>query len=389
MIPRDLAPVLKRSAELYPVVTLTGPRQSGKTTLVRDLFDLPYVSLEPLDRRQEVREDPRAFLAEHADGVIVDEVQHVPELLTYLQEEVDERPQPGRFILTGSQHPGLAGGVSQSLAGRTALHQLHPLTLTELRRFPNAPTDMWETVWAGGYPRIWDAGIPPERWLADYTATYVERDVRNVLTVGDLSSFQRFLQLTAGRTAQEENLNGLGGDAGVTRNTASSWLSVLEATFVAFRIPAWSTNMRRRAVKSAKVHMADTGIVCHLLGIHAPSQLRTHPLRGAIFETWVVNEIRRSRANLGITGGLHHYRETRGAEIDVVIDEDGEMTFVEVKSGITVAGDWFDAMLEVAARIPTMDIRSVLVHGGDRAHSRRGVDVVPWTDIDTITTRAL
>lgn len=260
MIDRDLAKEVTRAASWYPVVTLTGPRQSGKTTLVRHLFaDRPYITLEPLDIRSQVQEDPRGFLADHAGGAVIDEVQHVPELLPYLQQEVDERPQPGRFVLTGSQHLGLMQAVTQSLAGRTAILHLHPLSWVELRRFADAPTELWDVVWAGGFPRIHDVGIPPNRWLADYTATYVERDVRQILSVGDLRNFRTFLELLAGRTAQEENLTALGSDTGVARNTAAAWLSVLETTFMCFRLPAWSANVRKRAVKAAKLHLADTG----------------------------------------------------------------------------------------------------------------------------------
>ncbi|MGH8905569.1 MAG: ATP-binding protein [Egibacteraceae bacterium] len=381
MIDRDLAPEVLRAAEWYPVVTVTGPRQSGKTTLVKQLFThLPYVSLEPLDVRAEVREDPRGFLASHLGGVVVDEVQHVPELLPYLQEEVDRAPDPGRFVLTGSQHLPLAQAVAQSLAGRTAVLHLHPLTWPELTRFPNHPRDLWHAVWAGGFPRIWDVGIPPDRWLRDYTTTYVERDVRQVLAVGDLRAFRTFLELCAGRTAAEENLTAIGNDAGVARNTAAGWLSVLEATFLAFRLPAWSPNVRKRAVRAPKLHLADTGLACHLLGVREPDQLRRHPLRGPLFETWVAAEVRKARANRGVTEGLHHFRETRGAEVDLVVTDGADVTLVEAKSGATVASDWFDGLRDVAARFSdaTTSLAGVLVYGGDRPHERRGTAVLPW-----------
>jgi len=340
MIPRNLAGPLRDLAKRYPVVTVTGPRQSGKTTLCRATFpDTAYVSLEPLDEREFARTDPRGFLRLYADGAVIDEVQHVPGLLSYLQAEVDERPMPGRFILTGSQHFGLSAAVSQSLAGRTGVLYLLPLSLDELRRFPSPPTGLFATLWSGGYPRIFDQGLPPDRWLADYTTTYVQRDVREVLNVGDLQAFTTFLQLCAGRTAQEVNLSSLGADAGVSHNTAKSWLSVLEASFICFRVPAWHRNLGKRLRKAAKLHFVDSGLACRLLGIRTAEQLIHHPLRGAIFESWVASEAYKARAHRGLDPSLFHLREDRGAEIDLVVEAADEFLLVEAKSGATVVPD--------------------------------------------------
>lgn len=236
MIRRNIAAVLRRVATQYPVVTLTGPRQSVKTTLCRSTFPRkPYVSLEPVDRREYAQRDPRGLLAEYPAGAIFDEIQNVPNLTGFLQEEVDARPGPGRFILTGSQQLNRLHAVGQSLAGRTAvLHLLAP-GLAELRRFSNPPSDLMAVLWTGAYPRIHDRQVPAARWLADYVSTYLQRDVRQVLNVVDLSAFTTFLRLAAGRTGQELNLSSLGADAGVSHNTARSWLSVLEASFICFR----------------------------------------------------------------------------------------------------------------------------------------------------------
>lgn len=378
MIPRDLARPLRQAAASYPVVTLTGPRQSGKTTLCRAAFPrLRYVSLEPPDVRAHARADPRSFLADLEGGAILDEVQHAPDLVSYLQAEVDARPEPGRFILTGSEHFSLTGRIAQSLAGRTAVLHLLPPSLGELRRFPSPPSTLWEVLFAGAYPRIHDRGIPPSRWLGDYVATYVERDVRAVLDIGNLAAFTTFLGLCAGATAQEVNLSRLGADAGVTHNTARAWLSVLEASFLVFRSPPWLRNARKRLVKAPKLHFLDAGLCCYLLGIREPDQLRTHPLRGAIFESWVASEIFKVRAHAGLPPRIAHRREVRGAEIDIVVDRGARgPLWVEAKSGATVAEDWFLALTAVRGE-------RRIVHGGDRAERRGDVRVVPWSRIDT------
>lgn len=388
MIERDLAAALRRVATQYPVVTLTGPRQAGKTTLCRAVFpEKPYVTFEPLDTRAYAREDPRGFLEEHRRGAILDEVQHVPELLSYLQAEVDERPEPGRFVVTGSQHFGLTASISQSLAGRTAVLHLLPPSLGELRRFPGPPVDLLTALWAGAYPRIHDRGIPAPRWLADYVATYVQRDVRQVLNVGDLQAFTTFLRLCAGRTAQELNLSALGADAGVSHNTARSWLSVLEASFICFRLPSWHRNVKKQIVKAPKLHFFDSGLACHLLGIQEPEQLRHHPSRGAIFESWVVSEAYKARVHRALEPRLFHYRDVRD-EVDLVVDTGPSVLLVEAKSGATVTSDFFGPLQRLARLVGVADettsIGLRLVYGGESAQRRSGVEVVPWGGLDAV-----
>lgn len=368
-----------------PVVAVTGPRQSGKTTLCRACFpEHEYVNLEPLDVRDFAASDPRGFLAQHPGPVVIDEVQRVPDLLSYLQVEVDQRPDPGRFVLTGSQHLGLSEAVSQSLAGRVALLHLLPFSLDEVHRFPHPPDDLWSTVWSGGYPRIHDQGLSPDDWLGDYTATYVQRDVRQVLQVTDLVTFTSFLRLAAGRSAQEVNLSNLGSDVGVTHPTVRAWLSVLETSFVVFRLPAWRRNVRKRVVKAAKLHFVDTGLACHLLGIRNADQLRAHPLRGAIFETWVASEILKARLHRRLRADLFHLRETRGAELDLVV-EGPRPIGVEVKSAATVAPDFLDGLRAVLASggaAGEMDAR--LLYGGARRERRGEIDVIPWAEIQSV-----
>lgn len=389
MIRRNLENRFTEHAERMPVVAVTGPRQSGKTTLCRMTFpERRYVSLEPLDTREYARTDPRGFLRQYGDGVILDEVQRAPDLFSYLQEVVDEDPSPGRFILTGSQHFGLSEAISQSLAGRVGLLHLLPLALDELRRFDDAPTDLWETVWSGGYPRIPDRGLDAGRWLADYLTTYVQRDVRQVLEVTNLDAFATFLRLTAGRTAQELNLTTLGSDAGVSHNTARSWLSVLDTSFLTFRLPRWHRSFRKRVVKSPKIHLVDSGLACHLLGIREADQLRTHPQRGAIFESWVASEVLKARLNEGLEADLHHLRETRGVEIDMLVEDGDSLIGVEMKSGATVAGEFTENLIELGRRIerelPHLRYDPRLVYGGEQVQSRGEVRVVPWSQISEL-----
>ena len=281
MIERDLADKVKTAAASFPAVTLTGPRQSGKSTLCRAVFpDLAHINLEEPDVRSFALRDPRGFLAQYPHGAIIDEVQRCPQLPSYLQVIIDDDPSPGRWILTGSQNLALLESVSQSLAGRTAVLHLLPLARDEVRRFDTYPSDLDEAMLAGGYPRIFDRGLSPAEWLGAYVGTYIERDVRTITTVGDLVTFQRFVELCAGRTGQLLNVSALAADAGVAQPTAKAWLSVLETSFITFRLPALYANIRKRLVKMPKLHFYDTGLVCWLLGIRNTDQLRAHPLRG-------------------------------------------------------------------------------------------------------------
>ena len=387
MISRDLQPVLMHWAEAYPVVTLTGPRQSGKTTLCRAAFpDKPYISLEPLETRAFALEDPRGFLGQYPQGAILDEVQHAAGLLSYIQDLVDRDPATGRFILTGSQHFGLSDAVSQSLAGRTAILHLLPPSLAELRRFPAAPKDLFSTMFMGAYPRIHDQDIPPERWLADYVATYVQRDVRQVLNVGDLLGFNTFLRLCAGSTGQELNLSRLGADAGVSQPTAKAWLSVLESSFLCFRLGPWHRNHRKRLVKAPKLHFYDAGLVCYLLGIRTAQQLETYPLRGSIFETWVASEVMKLHLHRGLEATAFHYREVAGLEVDLVLEEPDRTRLVEFKSGRTVAGSWLKSLMEVKETLQAgssdQAFEAILIYGGDQQQVRSGVHIHPWDRLE-------
>ena len=387
MITRALEPRLRSLARKFPVVTVTGPRQSGKTTLCRAVFpDKPYVSLEAPDIQDFARRDPRQFLAERRDGAVLDEVHRVPELLSYVQALVDETPGPGRFVLTGSANFALLQSLGQSLAGRTALLELLPLSLEEVRRFPRPPTDLLDLLWRGSAPATYDRGLAPGDWYPSYVATYVERDVRTILNVGDLVAFQTFLRLCAGRTGQLLNLSALGADAGLTHTTAKSWLSVLEAGYVTWRVPPFHANVGTRLVKTPKLHFFDTGMVCHLLGIRSADQLREHPLRGAIFETWVASEIHKVRVHRGLSPGLTFFRDRKGREVDLIVERGQDLLAVETKSGQTVADDFFAGLRAfdavVATARPRPRVRGFVVYGGEMAQDRTAGTVVPWSALD-------
>ena len=385
MITRDLATQLERAASWSPSVTVTGPRQSGKTTLCRALFpDRPYRSLEAPDDRAFAVEDPRAFLAQFPDGAVIDEVQRVPDLLSYLQGAIDDDPTPGRWILSGSQNLALIESVSQSLAGRTALHQLLPLSWNEVRRFPDHPATLEEAIMTGGYPRILDQELDPSEWLRSYVGTYIERDVRAISNVGDLGAFQRFLGLCAGRTGQLLNYSSLADDCGITQPSAKSWFSILEASFIAFHLPVFSGKVRKRLIKMPKLHFLDTGLACWLLGIRTPEQLVSHPLRGVLFETWVASEVLKHRTHHGETRGLSYYRERGGGELDLVVDDPSGMTLIEAKSAKTPSSSLFDSARRIRQHLGEVGTRAevVVVYGGDE--SRRNSDrsrLVPWRQI--------
>ena len=398
MLRRHLTEALKSAAASYPVVTLTGPRQSGKTTLVQALFtDHRYLSLEAPDIRARAIEDPRGLLAQ-SDRLILDEVQRAPELLSYIQGLVDADPRAGRFILTGSQNLLLMETVSQTLAGRTAFLRLYPLSLAELsERQPLDPLNLdragaspaatggpptgrtlWATLVDGFYPRIHDRGIPASEWLADYSRAYVERDVREVMQISDARSFERFVRLAAAHTATELNLTSLASDVGITQQTARRWLTALEIGYLATTLPPHHANYRKRLRTRPRLHFLDTGLVCYLLDIRDAATLERHPLRGAVFESFVVSELVKSFAAMRRDPSLYFWRDATGHEIDILIDAGGRLVPVEVKSGRTVAADAVDTLAWWTS-IPSNPNRGgVLVHGGEESFDFKGFRVLPW-----------
>jgi uncharacterized protein len=378
---RILAAALRRAAKKYPIVAVTGPRQSGKTTLCKSVFaKLPYVNLEALDTRSFAIADPRGFLARYADGAIFDEVQHAPDLLSYLQVQVDQSERNGRFVLTGSQNFALSAAISQSLAGRVATMHLLPLSWKELLQFPNAPKNLFDALFQGSYPRIFDQKIPASQWLADYFLSYVQRDVRGILKVGDLQSFTRFVRLCAASSGQELNLNRLGADAGVSQPTAKTWLSVLETSFICSSLMPWSNNLRKRLVKAPKLFFWDSGLMCYLLGVQTAKQLQQHPLRGAVFETWVVAELIKQRIHHHRPYQAFHYREVAGMEVDLILQDASSWFAIEAKSGQTMDGSFLTALRKCQEWLP--EATPLLIYGGLSSYQRESCQVLSWRDID-------
>ena len=383
MIARDLSSALLQAALQYPVVTLTGPRQSGKTTLCRALFpQLPYLSLEDPDIRRFAAEDPRGFLAQHSGGAILDEFQRVPELPSYLQGMVDLDARPGRFILTGSQQFGMMAQVSQSLAGRTAVLRLLPLSMREIAR----PSQRWvpdmaQTLLTGFYPRIHDRGLNPSQASGDYFATYVERDVRQLTAVHDLQRFERFVRLCAGRVGQILNLTSLGNDAGVAQSTARAWIDLLQSSYIVHLLPPWFINTGKRLVKSPKLYFFDTGLLCWLLGLREAGQVGRDPALGHLFENLVIMEAIKERFNRAESAPLYFYRDSTGNEVDLLIPTADRMHAVEIKAGATVNSDYFRGISNFAKAFPNAVASGQVIYGGEQEQRRSRWPVVSWRSL--------
>jgi predicted AAA+ superfamily ATPase len=376
MIQRQLSECLKAQSREFPVVTLTGPRQSGKTTLVRSVFaGHEYCTLEELDVRLAAREDPRGFLNSFKGPVILDEVQNAPGLLSYIQGAVDRGGDPGRYILTGSQHLALMEGVSQTLAGRTAVLHLLPCSLKET----GVRGTLDETMFRGGFPAVVAGNRDATSWQNAYIQTYIDRDVRAVRAIGDLAGFQRFVQLCASRVGTLLNLASLAADCGVALNTAKAWISVLETGFVVMLLRPYHRNFGKRLTKHPKLFFTDTGTVCALLGIREPGHLAKHPLRGAIFENLVVGEFLKAMSNRARRQALYFWRDHTGNEVDLLVGEETNLVGVEVKSGATVASDWARGLTFFQNVSGTALARAEILHGGENSLPCGIARAIPWT----------
>ena len=395
MIDRQMSNQILEAATQYPVVAVTGPRQSGKTTLCRNLFpDYAYANLEKPETRQFAIEDPNSFLAQFAKPVILDEVQRVPDLFSYIMALVDEHKRMGEFILSGSQNFHLQQAISQSLAGRCCTLKLLPMSFRELNRkanhdifeignetpdIPKVPGNPFDHVFRGGYPPIHDRGIKPTNWHAQYTQSYLERDVRQLVNVGDLETFERFLRLTAGRSGQILNMDSLASDVGVSPVTVKRWISLLCASYIVFLLKPHSRNFNKRLIKTPKLYFYDTGLLCYLLGIRSVKNLELHSQRGAIFETYIISELCKSCFNAGVEPPMYYWRDSQGHEVDLLI-EDGENLYpIEIKSGQTVSGTMMSG-LDYWCKLDGTD-SGMLIYGGNDNYARSGIQVRSWAAV--------
>lgn len=385
MIKRDIETTIPALLEGFPVVTINGPRQSGKITLARSVFaHKPYLSLEEPDVRQMALDDPRSFLGRLPDGAVLDEVQRAPELLSYLQTRVDADGRMGLFLLTGSQQFGLISGITQSLAGRTAFIELLPFSIHELLQSEFLLPDLDAALFTGGYPPIYDRNLSPNTWLSAYITAYVERDVRQLVNIQDLDAFQRFVRLCAGRSGQILNLSSLATDCGITHNTVKAWISVLEASYILFQLRPHYVNFSKRLVKSPKIYFYDPGLLCRLLGIQEISQLATHPLRGSIFETFVVSELVKSRFNRGERAEFYFWRDSNGNEVDIITEMGPKLMPIEIKSGQTLNRDFFIGLERWMSLAGDKAISPVLIYGGTENLMHKGIHVFGWKDVGQV-----
>lgn len=379
--PRSSTELLLDSLKGYPVVVLTGPRQAGKSTLLRQaLPGWQMVSLEDIDLREFAQSDPRAFLQRYPAPLILDEAQRVPDLLSYIQTMVDVGGRMGQYVLSGSQQFSLLAGVTQSLAGRASLIELHPLRLKELSDGGDMPTALDRYLLQGGYPAVHARGLDTQRYYADYVASYVERDVRSLSAVQDLGTFQRFMRLCAARTAQLLNLNALANDCGISQPTANAWMNLLEASFIVKRIAPYHRNFGKRLVKTPKLYFLDTGLCAWLLGITSERDIQSHYARGALFETWAVTEALKWRAVRGIAQPLYFWRDNIGNEVDLLLEQDSGITLVEVKSGQTFQPGWLQS-LNTVQRHMSQPTRNAVLYGGDLSAQRTDAQLVGWRDL--------
>ena len=373
----------------YPVITITGPRQSGKTTLCKKIFpQKPYVNLEAPDIRQHAIDDPRGFLSFYQDGAIFDEIQRAPDLCSYLQGIVDAKGKEGLFILTGSQQFEVSNKINQSLAGRTALVKLLPFSFEEIRE-TFSWRDTYYLLYKGFYPRLWDKDLNPTQALRDYFETYVERDLRQLINIKNLHLFQRFVQLCAGRIGQILNLSSLANDTGISHTTASNWLSMLEASYICFLLRPYYRNLSKRIIRSPKLYFYDTGLACYLLGIENERQVARDPLLGSLFENLVITEFLKYRYNRGLSKNLYFYRDKKGHEVDLLLISGSSLFPVEIKAGMTVTKDYFKGLNYIEKAFSGFTIRGgAIIYAGEDVQVRRDIRVYPFKKINDLLNHA-
>ena len=384
MIPRLITHKIRELAAKFPVITITGPRQSGKSTLLTNEFSsYDYTSLEDPDTRSFAMEDPRGFIAQFRNGAIIDEAQHVPKLFSYIQTVVDKEKKMGQFFLSGSQNFKLLSNINQSLAGRTSIFHLLPFALNELP-LVKAEEGYEKYIFKGFYPAIYDRDINPVDYYANYIQTYVERDLRDVIAVKDLSSFQRFLKLCAGRIGQLLNFSSLATDCGITQPTAKAWFSTLEASYILMKIQPYYKNFSKRVIKSPKLYFHDVGLAAYLLGLRSADQVFNHYLKGGLFENMIVSELQKNLLNRGRKEELYFFRDSNGNEVDLILENAANLTLLEMKSGQTINQDFFrgvDYFKSLNKESPV----AYLIYGGNVAQKRSNVTVLPWHKINEVS----
>jgi len=378
MINRRIENRVKLLEEKYPVISITGPRQSGKTTLVKNIFrEYNYVNFEDITTREFAINDPKGFLLAYGDRLIIDEAQHVPDIFSYIQVSVDADKNK-KFILTGSQNFLLLEKITQSLAGRVAIFYLLPFSNEELDG-TKYQIDSWQKyVYKGGYPAIYDRKLDPSEWLRNYITTYVERDVRQLLNVGDLTNFQRFIGICAGRIGQITNFSSMANELSVSYHTVQSWLSILETSFITYRIYPYFKNFNKRLIKSPKIYFHDTGLVCALLGIDNPNQINTHYLKGGLFENMILSELRKYFLNHTNRRDMYFWRDNSGKEIDCIVEESHNSKAIEIKSSITIHQDFFKNLKWWHQISNSKDLS--LIYGGSDSYYRSGIGILGWKD---------
>lgn len=382
MLARDAEKTLIRLAKSFPVVAITGPRQAGKTTLAKAVFkSKPYVSLENPDEREFAQNDPKRFLVRFPNGAVLDEVQRCPSLLSWLQGVVDERGGMGDFVLTGSAQFDLIEGITQTLAGRVGRVELLPLSSRELKAANQLPNSLSQMLIQGGYPALYDRKITTQDWFSNYVATYVERDVRQLISVRNLSQFQTFLKMCASRTGQLINLTSLGADCGISAVTAKQWLSVLETSYIVTLLRPHHSNFGKRLVKTPKIYFLDSGLAAWLMGIRSAETLETHAARGALFESWVVSELYKKRLNAGLPIDLFFWRDNTGNEVDLIIENEKGLQPIEIKSGSTYASDWSQGLKKWQALAQNSSLEPAILYGGESNFERESLKVWGWRDI--------
>jgi len=383
MIKRAISGTILDMASKFPVVTLTGPRQSGKSTLLKSCFaDYKYVSLEDPDIRQLAENDPRGFLKNCGTKCIIDEAQRVPDLFSYLQTIVDSRDECGQFILSGSHNFLLMERISQSLAGRTSVLKLFPFSIAELQATNILPNDLDEVLLKGCYPRLYDKKITAKEYFTSYLQTYIERDVRLLRNIIDMTAFKRFLKLCAANVGSVLNVASLAKDAGISVVTANSWISILEASFVLLRLPPYYKNFSKRVIKSSKIYFCDTGLLCNLLNIFNREQLQESNLRGAIFENLIVIELMKAALFKGEEPQLYFWRDTNQNEVDLLCETDGKLEAIEIKSGETKNQKFYDGLKKFSevSGISLSDTK--VVYGGSDSYRGENQKFISWKEMD-------